>query len=129
MLLILDLLISLQNKYGNITSNLSFKFKCHLSWNFRIKKSSMNKVKNESLLWNNRELEQTLLSDSFIGFFFHSQRDQMNSGKNKETHTISSLRNSLCSLPSLGPTALTFMKESLWHRSLLGKVLMEKKMH
>lgn len=58
------------------------------SWNFRIKKSSMNKVKNESLQWSNREVEQTLLSDSFVCFFFHLRRDQMNAGKNKQMQTI-----------------------------------------
>lgn len=71
-----------------IPTKLWVKFQSHLSWNITIKKSLWKKVKNESPQWNNRKLEQTPFSDSFIGFFFHSWTDQMNSRRKEAIRTI-----------------------------------------
>ena len=76
------LLLSLQNKYGNITNN-------HLESKVTYLETSGLKS-HPWIKWRMKdysettELEQTLLSDSFIGFFFHSRRDQMNSGRGWE---------------------------------------------
>lgn len=95
------LLLFLQNKYGNITNN-------HLESKVTYLETSGLKS-HPWIKWRMKdysettELEKTLLSDSFIGFF-HSRRDQMNSGKkrrNADHQKSSLLRNSLCSLASL----------------------------
>lgn len=114
------LLLSLQNKYGNITNN-------HLESKVTYLETSGLKS-HPWIKWRMKdysettELEQTLLSDSFIGFFFHSRRDQMNSRKKEGMQTI---RKAACSeilFVVWLPFALFlnfYKRESQWHRSLL----------
>ena len=87
----------------NMGTSQSFRVQSHLSWNFRTKKPSMNKRKNERLQWNNRTWENNPFW--FIHWFllsFTERSDELRKKRGNADHQKSSLlRNSLCSLASL----------------------------
>lgn len=95
----------LQTKYGNITRKLPLKLQSNLCWTFRIKNSSISKVKNERLLQTTKSLSKHLYW--FIHWLllsFTEKRDQRDSQRNLDIWTVRGgfhIRNSLCSLVSL----------------------------
>ena len=115
------LLLSLQNKYGNITNN-HLRVQSHLSWNFRTKKPSMNKMKNEGLQWNNRTWANTPFW--FIHWFLLSFTERSDELR-KKREGMQTIRKAACSeilFVVWLPFALFlnfYKRESQWHRSLL----------